>query len=173
MYSGAGAEILYMPYKSRISIGATVNLLKKRDFDRHFRMLDYETTTGFLSIFYASPFYNYDIALHFGRYLAKDTGATMEIRRTFDNGFSFGAFATITNVSEQEFGEGSFDKGIFFKIPLDTLLKRNTKSSYKTTVRSVQRDGGQRLNDFSGTLWHDLRSVRYDSFYNHEKEMIP
>ena len=30
----------------------------------------------------------------------------------------FGVFATFTDVSREEFGEGSFDKGIFFNIPI-------------------------------------------------------
>ena len=173
MYSGGGIEFLYMPFKSRIALGLTLNKLRKRGFKRNFELMDYETSTGFLSLYYASPFYNYDISLHIGRYLAKDEGATIEVRRTFDNGFSVGAFATITDVSASEFGEGSFDKGLFFNIPLDFFLERNTKSSYRTVIRSVQRDGGQRLDDYSGRLWHDLRSSRYDSFYNQKREILP
>ena len=71
--------------------------------------MDYKTSTGFISIYYALPYYNYDIAVHIGRYLAKDVGSTIEIRRTFDNGFSIGAFASFTDVSSSDFGEGSFD----------------------------------------------------------------
>ena len=70
---------------------------------------------------YASNFYNFDFGVHLGKYLAKDNGATFEIRRTFDNGSSIGAFATFTNVSPEDFGEGSFDKGIYIKIPYNNL----------------------------------------------------
>ena len=45
-------------------------------------------------------------------------GSTIEFSRTFENGVRFGAFATFTDVSRQDFGEGSFDKGIFFNIPI-------------------------------------------------------
>ena len=173
MYSGLGIELLYQPSnKSRLALGATINKVRKRGFKRNFDLLDYKTTTGFLSLFYASPFYNYDFALHLGRYLAKDRGATIEMRRTFDNGFVVGAFATFTNVSAAVFGEGSFDKGLYFKIPFNAFGP-NTKSSYATTIRSVQRDGGQRIDDFSGRLWHDLRNVRYDSLRNHKERMMP
>ena len=173
MYSGLGIEVLYQPFMSRIAVGGTINKVIKRDFSRNLRLLDYKTTTGFLSLYYASPLYNYDFALHIGKYLAKDKGATFEVRRTFDNGFSIGAFATFTNVSASDFGEGSFDKGLYFKIPFDTFTQYDNKGSYSTIIRSLQRDGGQKLDDYTGRLWFDLRGVRYDSFINNKKRMIP
>tara|TARA_Y100001980_G_C14512276_1_gene287701 strand:+ start:30 stop:929 length:900 start_codon:yes stop_codon:yes gene_type:complete len=173
MYSGVGIEILYQPFMSRLAIGGTFNRVIKRDYERDFKLLDYKTSTGFLSLYYASPFYNYDFAIHLGRYLAKDRGATMELRRTFDNGFSVGAFVTRTNVSAVDFGEGSFDKGLFFRIPFDSFTSGNTKNSFRTVLRSVQRDGGQKLDDFTGRLWFDLRNVRYDNLKNYRRRMIP
>ena len=173
MYSGFGGEILYMPLKTRWAVGATLNSVRKRDFKKNFQMLDYKTTTGFLSVYYASPFYNYDFAMHLGKYLAKDKGATFEIRRTFDNGYSIGAFATFTDVSSSDYGEGSFDKGLFFKIPFNSFLKNNSKNTFSTLLRSVQRDGGQKLDDYTGVLWHELRNVRYDSFNKNINRMLP
>lgn len=173
MYSGAGGELLYLPFKARWALGATMNYVKKRAYNRGFDLLDYETVTAFASLYYASPLYNYDVAIHAGRYLAEDKGATIELRRTFDNGFSIGAFATLTNVSAVEFGEGSFDKGLYFQLPFNSFLGANTRGKYATQIRSIQRDGGQRLEDFSGRLWHDLRNVRYDSLERHKSRMIP
>ena len=46
------------------------------------------------------------------------------IKRLQDNphrialGLSFGVFASFTDVSADQFGEGSFDKGIYFNIPV-------------------------------------------------------
>lgn len=173
MYSGIGFELLYKPFMSRFAVGSTINKVRKRGFERDFELLDYETTTGFVSIFYASPFYNFDLAVHLGKYLAKDKGRTIEIRRTFDNGFSIGAFVTNTDVSASDFGEGSFDKGLYFKIPFEALSLKNTKRSFSTVLRSVQRDGGQKLDDFTGRLWHDLRNVRYDNLNNNKDRMLP
>ena len=173
MYSGVGIEILYQPFMSRLAVGGTINRVIKRGYERDFELLDYKTSTGFMSLYYASPFYNYDFAIHVGKYLAKDKGATMEIRRTFDNGFSIGAFVTRTNVSAADFGEGSFDKGLYFKIPFDSFSLSNGKGLYSTIIRSLQRDGGQKLDDFTGSLWFDLRSVRYDSLKNNKSRMMP
>lgn len=163
MYSGVGGELLYQPYQSRLAFGLSANWLQQRAYDKSFKLLDYKTATAFASAYWASPFYNFDFAVHAGRYLAKDVGATVEARRTFSNGWMIGLWATITDVPFDDFGEGSFDKGMFFKIPLHTLLNKNVRSSYSTRIRPVQRDGGARLEDFSGNIWWDLRGVRYDA----------
>ena len=59
--------------------------------------------------------------------------------RTYDNGVRFGAFATFTDVSAEDFGEGSFDKGIFFNIPI-------YGNFINYTWRPLTKDPGARLN---------------------------
>ena len=61
------------------------------------------------------------------------------------------------------FGEGSFDKGMYFQIPLNGLLGASNRSSYTNRLRPIQRDGGQRLESFSANIWWDTRAVRYDA----------
>jgi len=173
MYSGFGGEVLYQPFQSRLAYGLSANWVRQRDYDKSFKHLDYQTATAFASVYWASPFYNYDVAVHAGKYLAKDVGATLEVRRTFNNGFMVGLWATITNVSTEDFGEGSFDKGMFFKIPFDGLFGRNTRGSYNSRIRPIQRDGGQRLEDFSANIWWDTRGARYDAFIDLKNRMVP
>ena len=60
----------------------------------------------------------FDLEVSYGEYLAGDEGFTFEISRSFVNGVEFGVFASFTDVSSEQFGEGSFDKGIFFKISI-------------------------------------------------------
>ena len=95
------------------------------------------------------------------------------MRRTFDNGWAVGAFASFTNVSAEQFGEGSFDKGLYFKAPLEKLFPGNSKSSWNTTMHSLARDGGARLEAFGSTLWYELRGVRYDALDQHRSRMVP
>jgi hypothetical protein len=162
MYSGFGGELLYQPYQSRLAFSVSGNRVQQRDYDKSFDLLDYKANTAFASVFWATPFYNYDVALHVGQYLAGDNGATIEVRRTFSNGWMVGMWGTLTTVPFKEFGEGSFDKGMYFRIPFNGFLGRNVRSNYSTRVRPIQRDGGARLEDFSGNIWWDLRGVRYD-----------
>ena len=173
MYSGIGGELLYQPNQSRLAYGLSANSVRQRDYDKSFKHLEYQTTTAFASIYWATPFYNFDVAIHAGKYLAEDVGATLELRRTFDNGWMVGLWATLTDVPFDDFGEGSFDKGMFFKIPFDSLLGGNTRSSYSTRIRPIQRDGGARLEDFSGNIWWDLRGARYDAFSQNSARMLP
>ena len=74
-----------------------------------------------------------------GEYLAGDVGSTIEFSRTFRSGVKFGAFATITDVSTTDYGEGSFDKGIFFNIPIYGNL-------INYTWRPLTKDPGAKLN---------------------------
>ena len=164
MFSGAGGELLYWPSQSRIAVGASVAYAKQRDYDRGLGHLDYDVITGHVSAYWATPFYNYDVAVHAGQYLAKDMGATLEVRRTFRNGWQVGAWATKTDVSSEDFGEGSFDKGFYFQVPLDSIFGGNTRSKFGTRMRPIQRDGGQRLESYSGNIFWDLRESRYDAF---------
>ena len=173
MYGGIGGEVLYAPYRQRWALGFNVNAVKQRGFERNFKFREYETVTGHLSAYYAAPFFDLDIAVHAGRYLAKDRGYTLEVRRTFDNGFSIGGFFTRTNVSAAEFGEGSFDKGLFFRIPFNGFLPGNSRSSYSTILRPLERDGGRRLEYFGTTLWFDRRALRYDALQRNLERMRP
>ena len=169
MYAGAGGEVLYWPTKSRLAFGMSIAFVKQRDFDRRFGFLDYDVVTGHVSAYWASPFYNYDVAIHAGHYLAKDLGATFEARRTFRNGWQVGVWATLTDVPFEDFGEGSFDKGLFFQVPLDGLFGGKTRGTFATRMRPIQRDGGQRLDGFSGDIFWDLRAARFDAFMPDER----
>ena len=62
------------------------------------------------------------------------------------NGWKIGAFATLTDVSADDFGEGSFDKGIMLTIPLAIGTGTPSREGTDVTIRSVQRDGGARLS---------------------------
>jgi hypothetical protein len=172
MYAGAGGEVLYWPHRSRVAVGMSLAYAKQRDFDRRFDLLDYSTVTGHISAYWATPFYNYDLAVHAGRYLAKDVGATLEVRRTFRNGWQVGLWATLTDVPFDVFGEGSFDKGMYFQVPLDGLFGGSSRNAFSTRVRPIQRDGGQRLENFSGDIFFDMRKARHDAF-EFDERLVP
>lgn len=145
MYAGVSSEILWAPYDSRIALGAELNYVQQRDFDGGFGLLDYEVVTGHASLYYKfnDDFYGQVDA---GQYLAGDIGATFTLERVFANGWRVGAFATFTDVSADEFGEGSFDKGIKLSVPLGWFTGQDIPSVEPFTIRPLQRDGGARLN---------------------------
>ena len=66
--------------------------------------------------------------------------------REFNNGFKVGAYFTLTDVSFDDFGEGSFDKGIRITVPQSWLTGQSTRTTLARTIQPVLRDGGARLN---------------------------
>ena len=114
MFNGVGFEYLYFKQNSNYALGLEVFNIKKRDYKMRFDTLDYENIVGSINFYYRNfniiPF---DAKLSYGEYLAGDEGATIELSRTFLNGTEFGVFATFTDVSSEQFGEGTFDKGFF------------------------------------------------------------
>ncbi|WP_170362948.1 YjbH domain-containing protein [Ruegeria arenilitoris] len=145
MFGGLSAELLWYPTNSRLALGAEANYAVQRDFDVLFGFQDYSVATGHVSAYYDLPG-EYHAQVDVGRYLAGDYGATFTLDREFNNGFKVGAFFTLTNVSSEEFGEGSFDKGIRLEIPVSWLTGRPSRNKIAQTIRPVLRDGGARLH---------------------------
>lgn len=154
MFAGVGGEIYWQPAHMRWALGGALYAVQQRSPERLFSFRDYRVITGHASIYYNSPYYGMDFALHVGRYLAGDYGATLQITRRFENGIEIGAFATLTNVPFKQYGEGSFDKGFIVRIPIDNLLPVNTQDVANLDFSPLTRDGGQRL--YGEQMIHDL-----------------
>lgn len=171
MYGGVGGELLYRPLNERWALGAELNWVKQRDFDQRFSFRDYSTTTGHASFYYQwGDEHKITSMISAGRYLAKDWGATISVARAFNNGVNMGAYATKTDVSSKDFGEGSFDKGIFISIPFDFLLPRSTRARATFAWNPLYRDGGARLSR-SYSLYQ-LTSERDPDFFFDNLENI-
>lgn len=143
-YGGVSAEALWKPVDSPLAFGIEVNRVRKRDFDGVFDFRDYEVTTGHISAYYEFA-QGFSAQLDIGRYLAGDEGATLTVTREFANGWQLGAFVTKTNLSAEEFGEGSFDKGISLSVPVSWVTGNVSRDRASNTLRSLSRDGGSRL----------------------------
>lgn len=157
MFGGVSAELLWKPVSSPLGIGIEANYVAQRDTDGRFGFgeYDYRVATGHVSTYYEfGP--GLVAQVDAGRYLAGDWGATFGLDRVFDNGWSLGAFFTLTNVSAEDFGEGSFDKGIRFSMPLNWILAEPSRQTVGTTITPITRDGGQRLR-VPGRLYPQIR----------------
>lgn len=154
-FGGVSAELLWKPNTSRLALGVEANYARQRDFDQLFGFQDYDVLTGHVSAYYELGD-DYLVQVDAGRYLAGDHGATFTLTREFTNGWRVGGFFTLTDVSSEEFGEGSFDKGISLTIPVDWLLGRPSNRTTTTSIRPVRRDGGARLS-VPGRLYEQVR----------------
>ena len=155
MFGGVSAELLWAPVARNYAVGAEVNYARQREFDQLFGFRDYDVVTGHVSLYY--DFQNgFHGQVDLGRYLAGDWGGTLALDREFENGWRVGAYATLTDVPFDDFGEGSFDKGIRITIPFDWFLGTPTRRQVSNTLASLTRDGGARLN-VEGRLYETVR----------------
>lgn len=145
MYGGVGGEVLYRPMNERWAIGADVNWVKQRGFDQDFAFRRYHVVTGHATAYFDLGYEDVTLALSAGRYLAGDWGTTIDLSRRFHNGVRMGAYATFTNVSARQYGEGSFDKGIYISVPFDLMLPGSHTGSAGVMWQPLLRDGGARL----------------------------
>jgi len=147
MYSGVGGEVLYREVDSRFAWGVDLNYLKQRDFDKPLAVRDYSVVSGHVSAYWQPEFFD-DVLLKVkaGRYLAKDLGVTFEFSRRFDSGIVVGAYAVKTNLSAEQYGEGSFTKGFYISLPFDLFTLRPATGRGRFPWVPLTRDGGQSLN---------------------------
>lgn len=164
MFGGVSAELLWKQVGSRWALGTEINYVAQRDSDMLFGFgnydpdpedADYDVVTGHASLYYAMN-NGFHAQLDVGRYLAGDWGATVALDREFENGWRVGAFFTLTDVSFEDFGEGSFDKGLRITVPFDFATGQPTRREASTTLRSLSRDGGARL-EVDGRLYDVVR----------------
>ena len=175
MYGGISGEVLWKPVGSRLAIGAEVNYVAQRAPDGGFSFKlppqiyeadgqagggpdHYRVATGHLSLYYELA-QGFHVQLDVGRYLAGDVGATLSVDREFANGVRVGAFATKTDISAEQFGSGSFDKGIRLEIPFNWALGTPSRQKLTTVLRPFLRDGGARLN-VDGRLYERVRGAQ-------------
>jgi hypothetical protein len=150
MFAGAGIEALYRPHDTSYAIGVDINRVKQRDFDQLLDFRDYSTWTGHLSLYREWPLLGLEGIVRIGRYLAGDWGGTIDVYRRFDNGIRVGAWASLTDMPRNEFGQDSFAKGIYLSIPLDLFLPWSMRRDVTIEGRALNRDGGQRLERAGG-----------------------
>lgn len=165
MYGGVGAEWLYRPWHSPLAFGVDANHVRQRDFSQNLAFRDYSVNTGHATLYWDTGWNDVQVKFSAGRYLAGDTGATLDVKRVFQNGTAIGAWATKTNVSAAQFGEGSFDKGIYVNIPFDVMMPKSSPSLANIVWNPLTRDGGARLNRrftlFDLTSQRDPRAMRW------------
>jgi hypothetical protein len=172
MFAGVGGELLYRPLNASWALGVDANLVSQRDPDSWFGtysepyyffdenecsdltttcaayVLD-QGTTGQVTAYYQPRWgfiENSLFKLSAGKFLGGDVGARLDISRQFDSGVIVGAYATLTDLSAEEYGEGSFNKGFYVNIPFDVLTVKPSTNRAIIAWQPITRDGGQTLS---------------------------
>ena len=169
MFNGYGSEVLFKPFDKNYAIGVEAWKVYQRNYDQMFGILDdvdYETTTGHLSFYYHEPMTNIIFKMKGGKFLAQDSGISFEFTREFYSGFRLSAFFTLTDISKEEFGEGSFDKGFSFYIPLEIFSNSYNSRNFGWGLKPMTRDGGATLSH-GHNLWGVVHKSNKHRFNRH------
>ncbi|MDC0244858.1 YjbH domain-containing protein [Pseudomonadota bacterium] len=166
MFGGHGFEYLWKPFTSNFSYGISLYKVKQRDYKQRLGFIDYKVTTGHSNFIYFHPESGLIIDLSVGKYLAGDKGYTLNFSRRFNSGFKMGAYFTRTNISKLEFGEGSFDKGFYFEIPLNIFDRSAGQGANSFLVQPLTRDGGAKLQVENQLIYSLIGGAKNDyKFY--------
>ena len=169
MFNGYGGEALFKPFDKNYAIGVEAWKVYQRNYDQMFGILDdvdYKTTTGHISFYYQEPKTNILFRMKGGRFLAQDSGISFEFTREFYSGFRLAAFFTLTDISSEEFGEGSFDKGFSFYIPLEIFSNSYNSRNFGWGLKPLTRDGGATLSH-GYNLWGVAHKSNKHRFSRH------
>ncbi|MEZ9927460.1 YjbH domain-containing protein [Vibrio breoganii] len=164
MFAGVGGEVLYRPLNSSWAFGVDVNLIYQRDPESWFGVFDSPTqysevdqryynvvdqgTTGFVTAYYTPKWSLLDGTLFkvgVGEFLAGDYGARFDFSKQFDSGVIAGVFASVSDLTPEEYGEGSFTKGFYVSIPFDVMTVKPSHNRANFNWQPITRDGGQML----------------------------
>ena len=151
MFGGFGGEVLYRPFEKNYALGMTIHKVKQRGYDQRFSFRDYSTVTGHIGFYYDFP-YQIRSQILMGKYLAGDKGVTLDLSRRFKSGFSLGIFATKTNLSSEEFGEGSFDKGFYISVPTQLFYSDFRSGNISFGLHPLTKDGKALLNKHNSLI---------------------
>ena len=125
-------------------LGLDFAQVQKRGTDGTFELKNERYNTYLASIYFDLP-NNWVMKLDAGKYLAGDFGSTISMSRTFNNGWELGAYATLTDVPFSTYGEGSFEKGLTIKAPINWFTGKKSKSVVNAVIRPIKCYGGEKL----------------------------
>lgn len=147
MFGGAGGQMLYFPESGPWAFDVSVDSLKQRDVGGGLTFRKYSTVTALATLHYRFQDSGVTAAVRAGRFLAKDPGARIELKRRFRSGFEVGMWYTVTNgndiTSPGTPSSPYHDKGVFMTIPLNSMLTKDTQTAPRIAIAPWTRDVGQ------------------------------
>ena len=167
MFGAVGGETLFKPFGKNWSLGLEAWRVAQREYKQQFGFRDYRAKTGFINAYYYFSKSNVLLNIKGGKFLAQDSGLHFDFSRRFKNGTRIGAFFTRTDISKEEYGEGSFDKGFYFFIPIESFFSDYSKGYTGFALRPITRDGGAIMYQ-SYDLWN---VTDQGSIYNLTKDI--
>ena len=149
-YAGYGGEILYRPFKSRLAFGAEIwNISRRNPFTPlNLGLSDASIISGHVNGWYDIPNQNMTLSAKVGRFLAGDSGISLGLGKSFNNGAKIIATTTLSNYSEPDLfgGTTSAYHSINLSLPIGSISYIPQGSEIRNKTAPFGRDIGQTLN---------------------------
>jgi opacity protein-like surface antigen len=148
-YAGLDAEIAAPLFSGRIMSGISGSLVKKRDPDDPFKLINNDFNdhykTAFVNARLNLPEIEIALDVKAGQFLAGDKGTRITAYKYFPNGFMLSAWYSFTDTSifKDSFNNGYHDKGVAISIPLRLFLGRDSRTAYSYAFSPWTRDVAQ------------------------------
>lgn len=147
MFAGYGGQLLYIKDGGSWAFDLTLDQLKQRRPGDTFSLMDYSVISGFAGLHHRFSRYDITLSAKVGRFLAKDEGMRIEMKRRFRSGVEVGAWYTHTNGNDNTSpgrpGDPYQDHGVLMYVPLSSMLTRDTHESAFLSLSPWTRDVGQ------------------------------
>lgn len=170
MFGGAGGQLLYFPEHAPWAFDVSMDALRQRDTAGGLSFRHYSTVTALATLHYRFQATGMTMVVRAGRFLARDVGARVEMKRHFRSGFEVGAWYTLTNgndITTPGFPSHPYhDKGVFMSIPLGSMLTKDTQALPKIAISPWTRDVGQMVLS-PGDLY-DLLEPTYNNMHDRD-----
>ncbi|MBN3040330.1 MAG: YjbH domain-containing protein, partial [Candidatus Omnitrophica bacterium] len=159
MYAGIGGETLYFPGEGQMAFGIEGDLVRKREPQKQFELMDFNRYSVLSNFYYFYP--GLDMTLHaqYGRFLAGDIGWMLDINRQYATGVILGVFWSFTDTEDVplSFNKDYNNKGVYLKMPLRMFLPRDSNRMFNYGVSPWTRDVG-----ITVPHWQDLFGLGKD-----------
>ncbi len=147
MFAGVGGQVLYLPREGHWAVDVSVDWLRQRSPDEYLGFRDYSVLTALGAFHYRLPAMGLTATARAGRFLARDKGVRLELKRRFRSGVELGAWYTVTDGEDTTPpgapGDPYYDKGIYMLVYLNALLTRDTQAFAAMSIAPWTRDVGQ------------------------------
>jgi Bacterial putative lipoprotein (DUF940). len=159
-YVGISAECLYYPVCSTFAIGFEIAVIRKRQYDSIFGIMDqarklvgytptylnFLGTQGFLDLYYDWRACDLLFEVNIGKFLANDVGVRFIVDRYFPSGLDLFFWYTVTNANDMINGHIYYDKGVGLSMPLDMFYMTSSKERWGYEMSAWLRDCGYRTD---------------------------